>query len=190
MKSLPLHPTPTTPQVGRRLRALREQARISLADLAAVTGLSKGFLSRVERDLTSPSVTSLVAVCQALGTSPGDVLDAPEVTVVRGGEAPAVSLGGEGISEHLLSPPGLRPLQVIRAEIAPGGTGEDELYTVDCEVESVHVVSGRLTLRTVDGAHALEAGDTATFSGQEPHSWRNPDPDSPAHVLWILAGRT
>ena len=36
MKSLPLHPTPTTPQVGRRLRALREQARISLADLAQV----------------------------------------------------------------------------------------------------------------------------------------------------------
>lgn len=190
MKSLPLHPTPATPQVGRRLRARREQARISLADLAQATGLSKGFLSRVERDLTSPSVASLVALCQALGTTPGQVLDAPEVTVVRHGEAPAVSLGGDGIAETLLTPPGLRALQVLRADIAPGGTGEEELYTVDCEVESVHVVSGRLVLRTPERSEELGAGDTATFSGQEPHSWQNPDPEAPATVLWILAGRT
>ena len=190
MKSLPIHPTAATPAIGRRLRALREERRVTIADLAEVTGLSKGFLSRVERDLTSPSVASLVALCQALGVSPGQVLDAPAVTVVRAADAPAVSLGGEGISERLVTPPGLRELQVIRAEIAPGGTGEAELYTVDCQVESVHVVSGRLALRTADARHELGPGDTATFSGQESHSWENPDEARPAVVLWVLAGRT
>ena len=153
MKSLPIEPRPADPAIGRRLRALRERRRITIAQLSATTGLSKGFLSRVERDITSPSVASLMALCQALDVSPGVILDAPEVTVVRWDEAPSVSLGGEGITERLITPRGRRDLQVIRAEIAPGGRGESELYTVDCLVESLHVVAGTLRLRTADAVH-------------------------------------
>lgn len=187
MKSLPIEPRTSDPAIGRRLRALRERRRITIAQLSATTGLSKGFLSRVERDITSPSVASLMALCQALDVSPGAVLDAPEVTVVRWDEAPSVSLGGEGITERLVTPRGRRDLQIIRAEIAAGGHGESELYTVDCLVESLHVVAGTLRLRTADAVHELAAGDTATFSGHEPHTWANPGEET-AVVLWTLAG--
>ena len=175
------------PTVGRRLRALREARRLTVAQLAEAAGVSKGFLSRLERDLTSPSVSTLVTLCQVLGASPGDVLDAPEVTVVRLADAPAVNLGGEGIRERLITPRGSRDLQILRADIAPRGRGEAELYTVDCRVEAVHVVTGRLELRTTEAVHLLEEGDTVTFPGREPHSWANPD-DRPAVVLWTLVG--
>ena len=187
MKALPLETTPGQALIGRRLRALREARRLTVAQLAEAAGVSKGFLSRLERDLTSPSVSTLVTLCQVLGASPGDVLDAPEVTVVRLADAPAVSLGGEGIRERLITPRGSRDLQILRADIAPRGRGEAELYTVDCRVEAVHVVTGRLELRTTEAVHLLEEGDTVTLPGREPHSWANPD-DRPAVVLWTLVG--
>ena len=102
MKALPLETAPGQALIGHRLRALREARRLTVAQLAEAAGVSKGFLSRLERDLTSPSVSTLVTLCQVLGASPGDVLDAPEVTVVRLADAPAVSLGGEGIRERLI----------------------------------------------------------------------------------------
>ena len=187
MKALPLETTPGQALIGRRLRALREARRLTVAQLAEAAGVSKGFLSRLERDLTSPSVSTLVTLCQVLGASPGDVLDAPEVTVVRLADAPAISLGGEGIRERLITPRGSRDLQILRADIAPRGRGEAELYTVDCRVEAVHVATGRLELRTTEAVHLLEEGDTVTFPGREPHSWANPD-DRPAVVLWTLVG--
>lgn len=188
MKSLPIQPVGTGQALGRRLRELRQDRHLTMDQVAEFTGLSKGFLSRVERDLTSPSVSSLVTICQVLGVSPGHVLDAPELSLIRLDQAPRVSLGGQGITEQLITPPSQRNLQVIRAVIEPGGRGESELYTVDCEVESLHVMQGPFTLRTPDGEMTLESGDTVTFPGTEPHSWSNPG-DASAVVLWILAGR-
>ncbi|MDN6680524.1 MAG: helix-turn-helix domain-containing protein, partial [Yaniella sp.] len=78
MKSLPIEPMRTPTALGRRLRAVREQNRLTIDQVASFTGLSKGFLSRVERDLTSPSVASLVAICQVLGVPPGQMLEVPE----------------------------------------------------------------------------------------------------------------
>ncbi|MDY6054628.1 helix-turn-helix domain-containing protein [Micrococcus sp.] len=189
MKALPLQTDPAAPRIGARLRALREARRLTVAQLAEAANVSKGFLSRVERDLTSPSVSTLMTLCQVLGATPGEVLDLPDVSHVRLAEAPAISLGGEGITERLLTPRGRQELQIIRAEIAPHGHGEQELYTVDCRVEAVHVVRGRLELHTSTASHLLEESDTVTFPGREPHTWTNPDP-TPSIVLWTLLGHT
>ena len=189
MKALPIEPAVADPQIGRRLRALRERRRVTISQLAEATGVSKGFLSRLERDLTSPSVATLISLCQVLGVSPGQILDAPDVTVIGWDDAPSVNLGGEGIAERLVTPRGRRDLQIIRAEIAPHGRGEPELYTVDCAVEAVHVVTGRLELHTAGAVHALGPADTVTFAGDEPHTWANPG-DQTTVVLWTLAGGT
>src|SRR5690625_3293149 len=103
MKSLPIEPVASDIALGSRLRALRERRHFSLDQVAERTGFSKGFISRVERDLTSPSVQSLVTLCQVLGINPGQLLDSPEVSVVKFDAAPRVDLGGDGIIERLLS---------------------------------------------------------------------------------------
>jgi quercetin dioxygenase-like cupin family protein len=74
---------------------------------------------------------------------------------------------------------------MIRAVVEPRGKGEDELYSVDCEVETLHVVEGRFVLIFSNTRYELEAGDTVTFPGREPHTWLNPD-DREAVVLWTL----
>jgi len=189
VKSLPIEPMRTPTALGRRLRAVREQNRLTIDQVASFTGLSKGFLSRVERDLTSPSVASLVAICQVLGVPPGQMLEVPETEMVVLEDAPAVSLGGDGITEKLLTPPGQRNVQIIHAVVEGGGRGEEELYTMDCIAESLHILEGEFVLVTSDAEFRMKQGDTVTLPGSEPHTWYNPTEDT-AKVLWILTGGT
>lgn len=186
MKSLPVESGGYSSQPGRRLRALRQENRITLDKLSRASGLSKGFLSRVERDVTSPSVASLVTICEVLGVKPGAILDAPDTDLIHLDEAPEVDLGGDGITERLVTPRGSHDLRILHAVVDGGGRGEDELYTMDCTVESVHVISGEFVLVTPAEEIHLRTGDTVTLPGSEPHSWRNPSAE-PATVLWILA---
>ena len=185
MKALPVEPSSAALAIGSRIRAARHAQRLTIDQVADSTGLTKGFLSRVERDLTSPSVASLVTLCQVLSMEVGELFTAPDTHVVRLAEAPRISLGGEGIVEQLVTARSERRLQVIRAVIAPRGEGEKELYAVDCEGEVLHVLSGRCVLIFANERFDLNAGDTVTFPGREPHSWLNPTGEE-AVVTWTL----
>ena len=123
MKSLPIEPVASDIALGSRLRALRERRHFTLDQVAERTGFSKGFISRVERDLTSPSVQSLVTLCQVLGINPGQLLDSPEVSVVKFDAAPRVDLGGAGIIERLLTPRTQREIQIIHMSVEAHGHG-------------------------------------------------------------------
>jgi transcriptional regulator with XRE-family HTH domain len=185
MKALPVEPSNVAVAIGSRIRAAREAQRMTIEQVAEAAGLSKGFLSRVERDESSPSVASLVTLCQVLSLPIGDLFATPETHLTRSAEAPRISLGGEGIVERLLTARSERRLQIIQAEIEPRGTGESELYAVDCDVDVLHVVRGRVELIMTNDRYELSAGDTLTFPGREPHTWVNPS-DDPATVLWVL----
>lgn len=185
MKALPVEPSNAPVAIGSRIRAARQTQRMTIEQVADSTGLTKGFLSRVERDLTSPSVASLVTLCQVLSISIGDLFLVPETHVTRLSEAPRISLGGHGINERLLTARSERRLQMIRAEIEPHGHGEADLYSVDCEAETLHIISGLFVLIFSNSRYQLEAGDTVTFPGREPHTWLNPT-DKQAIVLWTL----
>ncbi|GAB2833975.1 helix-turn-helix domain-containing protein [Microbacterium insulae] len=183
-----IHPTAeesATP-IGARLRAARTSQGLSLADLAGTTGLSKGFLSRVERDETSPSVATLVQLCQVLSLPVGALFAEPEVQHISYGSAPRINLGGIGADERLLTPRGEQRVQLLRSELEPDAHGGGELYTINCDVEVLHVVSGSMSVRFTDRVVILHAGDALTFPGREPHTWRV-EGGRPAVALWIIA---
>ena len=52
--------------IGRQLRAFRRQKGMTGADLARLTGISVGMLSKIENGQTSPSLTTLQALAEAL----------------------------------------------------------------------------------------------------------------------------
>ena len=185
MKALPVEPSNVPIAIGSRIRAARQSQRLTIEQVAEATGLTKGFLSRVERDLTSPSVASLVTLCQVLSVSVGDLFAAPETHLTRRATGPRISLGGEGIVERLLTSRSERRVQIIQATIEPRGRGEKELYAVDCDVDVLHIVKGRLKLVLTNEEYDLEEGDTLSFPGREPHTWVNPTDDS-VEVLWVL----
>src|ERR671917_2456075 len=112
------------PRIGGRLKAARQARRLTLTDVAEASGLTKGFLSKLERDQASASVAALVRVCAALGISPGSLFEAaPGGEAVRAGSYPPIAFGGQGLSEYLLTPSGERRPAALLSQVAPGGGG-------------------------------------------------------------------
>ena len=58
--------------IGPKLKQLRIKQALTLEELASRSELTKGFLSQVERDLTSPSISTLEDILEALGTTLAD----------------------------------------------------------------------------------------------------------------------
>jgi len=187
MRAIPVQPSNARLRIGARLRSERLRQGLTIEQLADSAGLTKGFLSRVERDETSPSVGTLIVLCEVLSLPIGTLFETPDTQLVRAQEAPLINLGGAGAQERLLTPRRQGKVQLIRSEIAPLGNGGAEPYTLNCEIEVVHVLAGAIELVFRDGTTRLDAGDTLTFSGREPHTWRNPDEELPCVVMWILS---
>ncbi len=186
MRPLPVSPTNDEVRIGARLRAARKANGYTLDQLAAAAGLTKGFLSRVERDETSLSVSSLLTLCQVMSLEVGTLFTAPEVALVRRESAPAINLGGTGVSERLMTPRGQSRLQLVHTIAEGGATGGTTLYTINCELEVVYILKGTIELVFSDRRQRLTAGDALTFSGGEPHTWVNTSPTRTAELVWVL----
>jgi transcriptional regulator with XRE-family HTH domain len=176
-------------RIGARLRHAREAGRLSLAEVATRSGVTKSFLSRVERDEASPSVASLVSICDALGLSMADLFAVPATSLVRRSARP--SLEGlpkaADVVDTLITPERERHVTVLETAVAPGGSGGDALYTLPSECEVCFVLEGTVAVDVEGETFELEAGDALTFGAAVPHTWRNVAPDAGARILWILA---
>ncbi len=173
-------------RIGARLRATRKARGLTQEQVAGSADLTTGFLSRLERDEASPSVATLVAICEVLGLRVGELFEPPQTAVIRSGEGRPVSYGGVGSVEQLITPGTQSQVQVLRSVIGGGGNGGEELYTLACDVEVVHVLRGRLVVVVDTEEHTLGPGDTLTFRGGQPHTWRNASSATACEVLWIL----
>ena len=172
-------------RVGASLRARRLERGLTITEVAERAGLTAGFISQLERDLTSASLSSLYRICAVLELRVGDLIDdVPAGRLIRREEQARRSLA-LGDAEHLLlSSRDERRFHVTESHIPPGGSAGEEPYTLPADVELVYVLSGSLELRVGDEVHELEQGDTLTYSPRDPHTWRNPSETDEAVVLW------
>ncbi|MCO6010490.1 XRE family transcriptional regulator [Actinoallomurus purpureus] len=178
------------PRIGARLRRERRRRELTIEQLAQATGLTKGFLSQVERDRANVSVASLLRICEVLGVRVGDLFDDEESGLVPAADRPAMHFGGTGVRDFLLTPRANRSIQVLQSTVAPGGNSEDDgdpPYRTRSDAQFIHVTRGEFEI-TLDGeVFLLRAGDSLTFTGRENvKSWRNPSADEDAELLWML----
>lgn len=172
--------------LGARLHQRRKALGRTMREVAQLSGLTVGFISQVERDISRPSLSSLFAIARALDTNVDSFLShTPErehsqVTHSRqrtrfslGSTTPIYEFLEPGFDEARLNacithvPAGFVS-EVMRHE------GEDFVYLI-----------GGTMIYTVNGVdHRLEAGDTLHFSATVPHSSRNPGQE-PATELWV-----
>jgi len=178
----------TVSSLGERLKNSRDAQRLTLDEVARLSGLTKGYISKLERGIAQPSVASLVDLCAALGLSMGDIFDpTKDQDLVRVEDSAHIQFGGLKLKEALLTPQRERRLQVIFTEIEPGGGSGDGLYALPCEVEFVYVVSGELELTVNTSIFTLLAGDAMTFNPRDAHAFSNVSDTAHCEVLWILA---
>ena len=171
--------------LGHRLREARRAQRKTLAQVAEQSGLTKGFVSKLENGQASASVASLVRLCEALGVPVGALFEPTSGQVVRRDAYPPIEFGGAGMREFLLTPGSERRVQAILSEIEPSGGSGDATYTLPTDVEFVFVLSGRVRIDMATGPVELGTGDALTFPAVNEHAFRAVGPD-PARVLWVV----
>jgi transcriptional regulator with XRE-family HTH domain len=179
-------------RIGPRLRAIRRQQGLTLADVAAATELSKGFVSLLERNGAAPSVATLLKICHFLGVRVGSLFqeDAGTSLIRRAEQKQEALFGGFGIADSILTPADQGDLEVIESDIEPGGNSGIELHRFNADTEVVYVMRGMLDVVIGNDRYRLRAGDTLTLSPREPHAWVNPSKTRRASVLWIITPRS
>jgi transcriptional regulator with XRE-family HTH domain len=178
--------------VGQRIRDLRRSRKLSLETIAARTDLSIGFLSQIERGLSSPSLRVLATIADVLGIGIAGLFGATETTasgsdaiVTREQQRAELNLWRTGISKQLLSPSGSEGrLNLFLVHMEPGGSTGDELYTHDGE-EAGLVLEGEMILTVDAETWTLKTGDSFRFASRRPHRFSNPSGKAKAVVLWV-----
>ena len=183
-RATPLAARNDTPKVGARVRSLRRERGLTIEQLAAATGLTKGFISQLERDRTAPSLSSIARICDALGVRLSTIFERePAPALVRRDERAPVD--NPHTLSFLLSSRDEHRFQAIESEVAPGGGAGDELTSLPGEMEFVYVLEGSLELRVGDEVHVLEAGDALTYQLSKAHTWKNNSRTQKLRVLWV-----
>jgi transcriptional regulator with XRE-family HTH domain len=178
--------------VGRRIRDLRRVRQLSLETVAARTDLSIGFLSQIERGLSSPSLRVLATLADVLGVGIAALFGASpsadgasDQVVTRAPQRPELKLWRTGVSKQLLSPASAdNKLNLFLVHLEPGGSTGDELYTHDGE-EAGLVLEGEMMLTVDSATWSLKTGDSFRFASRRPHRFSNPAHDAKAVVLWV-----
>lgn len=177
-------------EIGAGLRRLRRERKLSLEDLAGQTNLSIGFLSQIERGLSSPTLRVLASMADALGVAIGDLFpanpagNAQAATIVRASTRSELQLWRSGIRKQLLTPhaDGAR-LNVFMVELEPGASTGDELYSHQGE-EAGLVLRGAMLLTVEGESWTLSEGDSFRFLSARPHRFANAA-DGATQVLWV-----
>lgn len=173
--------------LGERLRAARLGHGLTLRQAADRSGLSRAFLSQVERGEVSPSVASLTKIAEALEIHLAELFLPPAQRtegIVRAGDRVRMTLRPGEHWDEVLSPSLHGKLLVLQSTILPGA-GSGAPYHHAADEECVLVIRGRLEVE-VDGVrHELSAGDAMTYSSRRSHAWRNATADEVV-ALWII----
>lgn len=168
--------------VGQRIRLLRKERGLSLTTVAATTGLSIGYLSQIERGLSSTSLRALTSLADALRVSTADLIQGSPRSrteaasmVTRRGERPKLKMWKSGIQKLIIaggahSPSA--PFSFILLQFEAGASSGEERYTHYGE-EAGYVLEGRLRLSVGDDTWALNVGDSFHFPSTLPHRFEN-----------------
>lgn len=174
------------PNVGMRLRSLREQQGLSLRALAERCGLSINAISQIERGENSPTVSSLQRLASALNIPINDFFqDEARQTIVFVKQNLGLRTQSNGILMESLGI-GLfnQQLEPFRMLIEPGiGNISDPIsHTGE---EFIHCLEGEVEYCVGDRVFRLREGDSLLFDATQKHAYQN-NSKTPAMLLIVF----
>lgn len=179
--------------IGHRLRLRRKVRGLSLQTVASRSGVSIGQLSQIERGISSPSLRSLRAVCDALDMPVGWLFDnggeADPVDaglIVRSENRRILDLGGKGMIKELLTPDSVPGIQMMRILIRPGGASGERPYRQEQGAKCGTVLRGALGLEIDGRTHHLRSGDSFAFDASCLHRFWCEGQEE-CEVVWVVA---
>lgn len=184
------HTTSAAPEedFGRHIREARQQRNLTMEKLAEMTGLSRSYLSNVERNVNSPTISTLRVILDALGMSLTELfrnVESAQRILTRPSERVEIArTGNSSVRYELLNPNPNGQLELLIMTVAPGGTSGAHPHTHAGEEVGL-LIEGNLNY-WVDGVHyPLEAGDSLSFTSTTPHRYSNTG-TVPAVSVWCV----
>lgn len=156
--------------IGQKIKELRVQKGLTQEELADRSELSKGFISQVERNLTSPSISTLVDILQSLGTDLSDFFanTVDEQIVFRNNdyfEKTDTELSNK--IEWIIPNAQKNEMEPIRLTLEPKGkTYPDNPHEGE---EFGYVLSGNLSIHLGSKTHKAKAGESFYFTPNKTH---------------------
>jgi DNA-binding XRE family transcriptional regulator len=175
--------------VGHLLRKLREERGISIRELSRLSGLSANALSIIERGLSSPSVSTLYRLTDALNVPITALFrqDQDQDPVVFRSVSTRTKvdfpmgvwegLGGEAFVGRM------QPFMLTLESGAESGTEK----IVHTGLEFVLCLSGDLEYEVEGTNYPMKAGDSLLFAARLAHRWRNPG-KALTQAIFVLSG--
>ena len=161
--------------IGASMKRRRKEKGLTLRDLAQHTGLSISYLSKIERDATSPMLSSLDSICAALDTTVADLLRS-EVWCKRKIVVRRSEMRHREYPQYLQSSDSIEfndgRISGLILTIYPGKPKESMTWR-HAFAELCTVLQGTLLLTLNGVEYRLEAGDSAVIEAKKQHRTQN-----------------
>lgn len=172
-------------KIGDKIKNLRLKNNLTQSELGNRCDLTKGFISQLESDLTSPSLSTLEDILHCLGTSFQEFFsDEKEEKLVYQKEDVIIKDFGDMRVYWLVSDAQKNEMEPVMVELEPGMTTDEE---VPHEGEEFgYVLNGAITLMYGNAGRKVKKGESFYFQAKKPHYIMNTGKTS-AKVLWITS---
>lgn len=170
--------------IGKKIKELRTSKNLTLEELADRSELTKGFLSQLERNLTSPSIATLDDILEALGTNLADFFREDESERIVFGEEDFYRKESEGIVINWIVPNAQKnDMEPLLLEMEPNAKSQ-VVMPHDGE-EFGYVLEGCIKL--IDGGNEYIVKEKECFSlpGRHKHYLMNIHEEKSV-VMWIM----
>lgn len=172
-------------ELGEKIKRLRLRHGLTQEELALRCDLSKGFISQLERDLTSPSIATLMDILECLGTDLKTFFaDEQEEKIVFGQQDiyDTKDLERGTVIAWLIPNAQKNEMEPILLELSPAGA--TVLDNPHAGEEFGYVLSGSVQIELGNKTHKAKKGESFYFRPEAPHRIRNAS-KQPARILWI-----
>ncbi|WP_035587399.1 helix-turn-helix domain-containing protein [Hippea jasoniae] len=174
--------------VGNKIREIRLKKNMTLRDLSRKSGCSLGFLSQVERNLVSPTISSLRRIADALDINIISLFEENEPPVdsivVRKSSRGKFENKRSRVKYELLRPQfSDTTIEALYMYLEPGALSGPTPHSHNGE-ELVIVIKGEIEIEIGGKTYILGEGDSAVYNSNIPHRWRNPS-DKTTEVIWV-----
>jgi transcriptional regulator with XRE-family HTH domain len=167
-------------KLGEKTRQLRQEKRLTLQELAELTGLSKPLLSQIENDQVTPPIATLMKIAKGLKVGIHFFFeeegDRQKFVLTRGGSGAASKrrTGSDTVQGYLYRPlaPGIRHKQIEPFLVEFEQTAwEESLFYSHEGVEFIYLLEGELEFHYGQEIMTLQPGDSIYYDSAEPHGY-------------------
>ncbi|MES0811674.1 XRE family transcriptional regulator [Roseibium sp. SCPC15] len=181
--------TDASNSLGEDLRALRTARKMTLEELAQKLGRSVGWLSQIERDISTPRMSDLSQIADIFGVQLSLFFGNTEAPaneqgrIVRAGARRVIGERDQGLVETLISPDLTDSFEMIHSTFQPGSRRVQMISRPTQEV--AYMVSGKLDIWLDEEKFTVETGDSFRIRDAS-YRWENPYSE-PAIAVWVIS---